>query len=163
MLSDLVLFRHGKAVRPNEARDDFERGLTESGRMDASAQAKRLRDAGFVPDLVIVSTALRAAQTWDEASQHFPDAPVRLTRALYLATPDVYLDAALSSNVTKVMLVAHDPGLHELARWFTKGLKGTSPQIDSLRSQLPTSGVAWFTADPAAKNGFALQQYFEPT
>ncbi len=162
MLTDLVLFRHGKAVRPHEARDDFERGLTPAGVAQAAAQALRLREAGFRPDLVIVSTAFRAAQTWEAASVHFPDTPSRLTRNLYLAAPNVYLDAAETSNMGKVMIIAHDPGLHELARWFTKGLKGTNLEIDQLRAELPTSGVAWFVADSAAKHGFSLKRYFDP-
>lgn len=162
MLTDLVLFRHGKAVRPHEARDDFERGLTPAGVAQAGAQAARLREAGFRPDLVIVSTAFRAAQTWEAASPHFSDVPARLTRNLYLAAPNVYLDAAETSNMGKVMIIAHDPGLHELARWFTKGLKGTSVEVDHLRGELPTSGIAWFVADTAAKHGFSLKHYFEP-
>jgi phosphohistidine phosphatase len=162
MLTDLVLFRHAKAVRPHEARDDFERGLTPLGQTQASAQALLLREAGFRPDLVIVSTAFRAAQTWEAAQSHFQDAPVRLTRALYLASPDVYLEAANLSGMGKVMLIAHDPGLHELARLFTNGKKGTSPEIDQLRGELPTSGIAWFTSDAGAKNGFALKRYFLP-
>jgi phosphohistidine phosphatase len=162
MLTDLVLFRHGKAVRPHEAKDDFERGLTPAGIAQAGDQARRLREAGFRPDLALVSTAFRAAQTWETASPHFIDTPARLTRTLYLAAPNVYLDAAEASNMGKVMIIAHDPGLHELARWFTKGKKGTSPQIDALRSELPTSGIAWFGADSTAKNGFSLKYYFEP-
>lgn len=162
MLTDLVLFRHGKAVRPHEARDDFERGLTLEGAAQASAQGARLKDAGFKPDVVLVSTAFRAAQTWDAASQHFPNVPVRLTRTLYLAAPNVYLDTAEVTNMGKVLVVAHDPGLHELARYFTKGLKGTNSEIDSLRAELPTSGIAWFGANSAAKNGFSLKHYFEP-
>jgi phosphohistidine phosphatase len=162
MLTDLVLFRHGKAVRPHEARDDFERGLMSGGKVQASAQALRLKEAGFQPDIALVSTAFRAAQTWEEANVHFPDCLPRLTRTLYLAAPNVYLEAALTSGRAKVMVVAHDPGLHELARWFTKGQKGASPELDSLRVELPTSGIAWFTADDTARNGFKLKRYFEP-
>jgi phosphohistidine phosphatase len=162
MLTDLVLFRHGKAVRPHEARDDFERGLTPTGVEQAASQGKLLRDAGFRPDLVLVSTAFRAAQTWEAVSPHFPDTPTRLTRNLYLAAPNVYLETAELSGKDKVMIIAHDPGLHELARYFTKGQKGDAPEIDSLRAELPTSGIAWFVADDAAKNGFALKRYFDP-
>jgi phosphohistidine phosphatase len=162
MLTDLVLFRHGKAVRPHEASDDFARGLTPSGQEDARRQTLRLCEAGFRPDLVLVSTALRAAQTWEAASAHFPDAQVRLTRTLYLASPTIYLDTAMVANVGRVMIIAHDPGLHELARWATKGLKGTSPEIDALRADLPTSGVAWFVSDTNAKSGFTLKHYFDP-
>lgn len=162
MLLEIALFRHGKAVRPHEVRDDFERGLTSVGREQARQQALLLHEAGFQPDLVLVSTALRAAQTWEEASAHFPDCPARLTRTLYLASPNVYLETAETSNKNRVLIIAHDPGLHELARYFTKGQKGVSTEIDQLRTELPTSGIAWFGADVAAKNGFTLKRYFNP-
>jgi phosphohistidine phosphatase len=162
MLTDLVLFRHAKAVRPHEARDDFERGLTPSGVAQAKTQAARLAEAGFRPDLAIVSTAFRAAQTWEAADDIFHSVPVRLTRNLYLATPQIYLDSAVSARKAKVMLIAHDPGLHELARLFTKGQKGKSEEIDQLRAELPTSGIAWFVADGSAKSGFSLKRYFVP-
>jgi phosphohistidine phosphatase len=162
MLTDLVLFRHAKAVRPHEARDDFERGLTPTGVAQAAAQAARLVEAGFRPDLAIVSTAFRAAQTWEAIDDVFPNVPFRLTRSLYLATPQIYLDTAAAAGKGKVMLIAHDPGLHELCRLFTKGQKGVSPEIDSLRAELPTSGVAWFVADAGAKHGFSLKRYFLP-
>jgi phosphohistidine phosphatase len=162
MLTDLVLFRHGKAVRPHEARDDFERGLTAQGRIQAASQASLLKEAGFSPDIALVSTAFRAAQTWEEADNCFPDCRVRLTRTLYLASPDVYLETARAANKAKILIIAHDPGLHELARRFTRGLKGTNEQIDQLRRELPTSGIVWFSTDPSARNGFSLKQYFNP-
>lgn len=162
MLTDLVLFRHAKAVRPHEARDDFERGLTPTGVAQASAQARLLSEAGFRPDVAIVSTAFRAAQTWEAASDQFVGVPVRLTRALYLATPDIYLETARATGKDKVLLIAHDPGLHELCRLFTKAQKGSGGEIDALRSELPTSGVAWFVADAGAKHGFALKRFFAP-
>lgn len=162
MLTDLVLFRHGKAVRPHEARDDFERGLTTEGRAQAAAQALKLKQAGFRPDIAFVSTAFRAAQTWEEALPAFGDCYPRLSRNLYLASPEVYLEAAQSSNQSRVMIIAHDPGLHELARWLTRGLKGSSFEIDQLRAELPTSGIAWFVADAQARNGFVLKAYFAP-
>ena len=162
MLTDLVLFRHGKAVRPHEARDDFERGLTPTGIAQASRQAQRLQEAGFQPDLALVSTAFRAAQTWEAASPYFPATIVRSTRLLYLAAPNVYLETAETSNTHKVIVVAHDPGLHELARWFTKDQKGLNATMNQLRAELPTSGIAWFVADNAAKHGYSLKQYFVP-
>jgi phosphohistidine phosphatase len=163
MLTDLILFRHAKAVRPHEARDDFERGLTPEGRVTAQAQGRRLREAGFVPDVALISTAFRAAQTWEAVTPLFPDTHVRLTRTLYLASPTVYLETAEALKMGKVLLIAHDPGLHELARWFTKSQKGASAEVDALRAELPTSGVAWFVADPAARHGYTLKRYLAPT
>jgi phosphohistidine phosphatase len=162
MLTDLILFRHGKAVRPHEARDDFSRGLTPRGRLQAAAQARRLREAGCELDLALVSTALRAAETWDACQPAFPDAQVHLSRHLYLAAPNIYLNAAKTAKAKKVLIIAHDPGLHDLARSLMKGDPGQKAGQASLREHLPTSGVAWFCADKTASSGFKLQQFWAP-
>ena len=162
MLTDLILFRHGKAVRPHEARDDFSRGLTPRGRVQAAAQAQRLKAAGCDLELALVSTALRAAETWDACQKAFPDAQVQMSRQLYLAAANIYLDAAKSAKASRVMIIAHDPGLHELAGSLMKGDTSQDKGQAALREHLPTSGVAWFTADPSASSGFRLKQFWAP-
>jgi len=162
MLTDLILFRHGKAVRQHEARDDFSRCLTPRGRVQAAAQAQRLKEAGCDLQLALVSTALRAAETWDTCRLSFPDAEAQMMRQLYLAAPSIYLNAAKSAKASRVMIIAHDPGLHDLARSLMKG----DPSVDrgqaALREHLPTSGVAWFSVDASASSGFRLKQFWAP-
>ncbi len=162
MLTDLILFRHGKAVRPHEARDDFSRGLTPRGRVQAATQAARLKEAGCDLQLALVSTALRAAETWDACQPSFPDAQVHLLRQLYLAAPSIYLNAAKTAKAARVMIIAHDPGLHDLARSLMKGDTGQDHGQVQLREHLPTSGVAWFCADKTASSGFRLRQFWAP-
>ena len=160
-LQHLILFRHGKAVRPHEAPDDFSRGLTERGEREALAQAHQLVAAGLMPEVALVSTALRASQTWDCAAPAWPDTKVRLSRTLYLAAPDVYLEAAQAANVASCAVVAHDPGLHELACRLIKGGPAT-PEALLLRAGLPTAGLVWFQADPGARSGWRLVRFFAP-
>lgn len=162
MLTDLVLFRHGKAVRPHEARDDFSRGLTARGKQEAAAQARILRQAGFVPDQVLVSTALRAAETWDAIQANFPGVPVRLDRELYLASPTVYLKASRAAKAARVMMIAHDPGLHDLARSLLKGDPHKSAGHAMLKEHLPTSGIAWFVGEDSSSSGFRLRHFWSP-
>jgi phosphohistidine phosphatase len=162
MLTDLVLFRHAKAVRPHEAPDDFLRGLTPRGQVQARAQAESLYAAGCTPDLALVSTAARAMQTWQQASPIFQTTRLVAMPELYLASPDIYLDAAIATNAERVMVIAHDPGLHELARWLMKGAKTNGPGGDLLRRDLPTAGVAWFVAEATARHGFALKTFLSP-
>lgn len=162
MLTDLILFRHGKAVRPHEARDDFSRGLTARGRVQAAAQAQRLQQAGCDLQLALVSTALRAAETWDACRLSFPDVQAHLLRQLYLAAPSIYLNAAKTAKASRVMIIAHDPGLHDLARNLLKGDTGQDYGQAYLREHLPTSGVAWFIADPSTSSGFKLRQFWAP-
>ena len=58
----LILLRHGKAEPDAASGQDFDRALTERGRRDTLIVAKALAEAGFAPDLVLVSTAVRAAR-----------------------------------------------------------------------------------------------------
>ena len=162
MLTDLILFRHGKAVRQHEARDDFSRGLTPRGRVQAAAQAVRLKEAGCDLQLALVSTALRAAETWDACQLAFPETQVQMMRMLYLAAPSIYLNAAKSAKASWVVIIAHDPGLHDLARSLMKGDTGQDSGQAALREHLPTSGVAWFIADPSTSSGFKLRQFWGP-
>lgn len=160
-LQNLVIFRHGKAERPYEASDDFSRNLVELGKKQSLAQASKLKELGFSPDVVIVSSAFRASQTWDMAAQVFADASPIITRELYLASPEFYLHKAISTGAKSVMIIAHDPGLHALCRTFLKG--GARDQMsDLLRLDLPTAGVAWFQKDENAKSMMRLVASLRP-
>jgi phosphohistidine phosphatase len=160
-LQNLILLRHGKAVRPGEAADDFSRGLTPRGQDEARAQARALAALGMVPQVALVSTALRATQTWDEASAELPATTARLSRLLYLASPDVYRHAAEAAGAASVMVVAHDPGLHELACALLAGNPKT-PEAMLLKAGLPTAGLVWFESDPALKSGWRLKRFLSP-
>jgi phosphohistidine phosphatase len=164
MLRDLVLFRHGKAVRPHEAPDDYDRPLTARGVADSARQAGRLQALGCAPDVALVSTALRASQTWDQAARVFPRVAVRASRALYLAAPEVYLEGATAAKAAGVIVVAHDPGLHDLARRLMRGAENEDAGggVRALRADFPTAGIAWFKADPSARSGFALHAFLDP-
>lgn len=160
-IENLVLFRHGKAQRPYDAPDDFLRELIERGKKDAFSQAERLKNLGFMPDLVLVSSALRASQTWDAAANFFPMAKVKITRDLYLASPEQYLKMILESGEKNVMLIAHDPGLHDLSKLFLKGNE-TSPDSQFLKLEMPTSGIAWFCKDDTIKSHMRFIAHLRP-
>ena len=166
-IENLVIFRHGKAQKIYDVDDDFSRGLTERGQRDAENQASRLKEAGFKPDIALVSTAARAAQTWERAHGFFPDSQAKLLDKFYLAAPKIYLNEAIASGKKNVMLIAHDPGLHELCRYFMFGGGTINPgDINNeealLLFELPTAGLAWFTRDDNAKSGMVLKRYFKP-
>lgn len=161
MLENLVLFRHGKAQRPYDAPDDFSRELVQRGRDEAFSQANRLFASGFRPDIACVSTALRASQTWDCAAPVFGDCKTLLTRELYHASADKYLEIAKSALVKNVMIIAHDPGLHELCRYFLRG-SAKDNSNNMLHFGFPTASIAWFTKDSQNRNGFELVQFFAP-
>src|SRR5690242_5167363 len=72
----LVLVRHAKAMP--DAPSDIQRRLAGRGRRDATAAGEWLAQIGIAPDLVVVSPATRAQETWDAISATLP-AKVRST------------------------------------------------------------------------------------
>lgn len=143
----LIIFRHGKAEHGSSSGEDFDRALTERGRDDAAAMARLLAVTGAVPDVALVSSAVRAVQTFEAARPAFPKAALSTRRDLYLSTASHLLRAARAEVADTVMLVAHNPGLHELALGLTK--EGRAGPADRARLQegFPTSAAAVFQFD----------------
>jgi phosphohistidine phosphatase len=160
-LENLVIFRHGKAQRPLEADDDFSRNLVQSGKNDALNQSLRLLELGFSPDVALVSSANRALQTFEIIKETFPHAREIITRELYLASPQIYWKFIIESGQKNVLLIAHDPGLHDLCRHFLRGGEETDDAL-YLAADLPTAGAAFFTRDLKAKNGLRLVKNLRP-
>src|SRR4051812_3788586 len=79
----LIVMRHAKAE--NFAATDHDRTLTDRGRADAEAVGARLRQEGILPDYVVVSSAVRAVQTWEAVAQTagFIDVPVGFEEAVF--------------------------------------------------------------------------------
>jgi phosphohistidine phosphatase len=140
-MRQLVLFRHAKAVPADDAPDDFDRALANRGREDAPRVARALRDAGAAPDVVLVSEARRTRETWDLAAPSFPGAEVRFLRKLYLAPAETLLTEAQRAGAERVMIVAHNPGVHELA---CRLAPRNNKQESRLRAGVPTAGAAIF-------------------
>jgi phosphohistidine phosphatase len=152
----LILLRHAKAESVPASGGDFERALTERGRRDAALIGRVLAEAGYLPDLVLVSPARRAAQTWDEVARAFPDARVKDARSLYLATSEQIADLVdgAGEHVGALMIVGHNPGLHELALSLATAASAT-PAADAVLTQaFPTAAAAVFDVDSGGRLAF---------
>lgn len=112
----LILMRHAEA-EASSATGDRGRALTGQGRRDAAEVGRVLAARGCSPDLAVVSTAVRARQTWDEASHAFGDVELVEADAVYNArAADLRAEVAASADRAGVlMLVGHNPGLHQFA------------------------------------------------
>ena len=123
------------------------RALADSGRADAATMGGLLARLALVPELMLVSAARRTRETGEQIAAHFPKARVEHLRDLYHADPEDIVQALEDHGdaVATVMVVGHNPGLHELAlRLAQQG--GASPiQTNRLRGRFPTSTVAVFS------------------
>ncbi|MEU8436267.1 histidine phosphatase family protein [Streptomyces sp. NPDC029216] len=138
----LLLVRHAKAVPKDLPIDDFDRALSKRGKADAPRTGRWLADSGFEPALVLCSPARRTRQTWQLAAPALKDPPPAVyDDRLYNAAPSM-LVAVLAERGTglgSLVLVGHNPGIHELAA----GLCGSGPAdlLERVRAGFPTSGV----------------------
>lgn len=139
MTKTLTLIRHAKSSWKFTDLSDHDRPLNGRGRRDAPRMGERLLARGFAPDLMLVSTAVRARATAAVIAQACSiEDRVRSKKRLFHADPDDMLhlviraDHAAAGLLRHVAVVAHNPGLTRLLEWWT------GAGIDNL----PTCGVA---------------------
>lgn len=140
----LILLRHGKAVREHEAADDKSRGLTERGRRQAAEAGAALAKAGLAPDRILVSGALRTRQTYAALASVFTATPTFLD-ALYMGRAETVWDEAIRTGGKTVLVIGHNPGLHELAADLAGQSNDHSAPALGLRDRFPTSAYAAFS------------------
>lgn len=125
-MTRLALVRHAKSDWGDPALDDHDRPLNDRGLRDAPAMARRLAEIGFTADAILSSTALRAATTADFFSGAL-GVPVEQQERLYGAAASMLLRAAAERDARAVVVVAHDPGMSDLAAELSGGAIGDMP------------------------------------
>ena len=142
----LILLRHGKTEAVSASGADIDRGLTDRGRRDCDVMARRLADAGLSPTLALVSSARRARETWGLLAPSFPGARLDLDPSLYLASAERIAElaelAAASEPDGRLIVVGHNPGLHELA--WSLAARDHGPVKERLEAGFPTAAAAVF-------------------
>ncbi|RMA41292.1 SixA phosphatase family protein [Rhodophyticola porphyridii] len=111
----LILIRHAKSDWDDPTLDDHDRPLNERGRRDAPRIGAWLRAKGHVPVAAMISTAVRAAETW--ARLGFDTVQASYHHRLYHAPAPVMLGtlATARSDAPVVAMVGHNPGIAECA------------------------------------------------
>jgi phosphohistidine phosphatase len=149
----LMLLRHAKTETDAPSGQDQDRRLDDRGRLDAAAIGGWIGRHPPFPDRVLVSPAVRAHQTWEIAREAMQDATkdlapppkVEFLPELYGADPARLLQTirmASLSDPQRLLLVGHNPGMHELAITLTGS--GDAAAKKALDNNLPTAGLAIF-------------------
>ena len=139
----LLLVRHAKAV---DGSVDADRPLTTRGEHRAAAIGVWLDQAASVPDLVLVSPARRAAQTWELASAPLTSGrPPVIDARIYDNTVESLLEVIRETpdDVRTVAVVGHNPSIGELATVLDDG-QGSAEARNAADAGFPTGGVAVF-------------------
>ena len=95
-MKTLVLLRHAKSAWDSADLPDIDRPLSPRGQKAAPLMGERLKKAGYVPDLVLCSTAKRAQETLDLIAASLPKkAKVQHLKELYMAVPREMLNVVV--------------------------------------------------------------------
>jgi len=148
-MRQLLLLRHAKSSWDEATLSDHARPLNARGRQAAAVMAEQMRELGLVPDIVLVSSARRTLQTL-EALQPLEGSPiVEVMDDLYLAPWQRLMETLRSMPETarSVMLIGHNPGLHELglALMGPTGAAMGGHHSRRLAESYPTGALAEFT------------------
>ncbi len=118
-MKTLVLIRHAKSSWAEPMQADYDRPLNDRGREDAPRMGERLKKLSVVPDLIVSSTAKRAAQTAKRIAEGVGYHPEKIhwVERLYHASPATMetVIASLEDDVQTVFLVSHNNGLTQYA------------------------------------------------
>jgi phosphohistidine phosphatase len=147
-MRQLLLLRHAKSSWDDASMPDRDRPLNARGRRSAAVMRQAMRELGLIPDIVLVSTARRTQETL-EALEPWDDAPlIEPMDGLYLANP-IQLIAALHGvreTVRSVLLIGHNPGLHDLAVSLAgpRTMASGTEAARALAAGFPTGALAEF-------------------
>ncbi|RVT95934.1 histidine phosphatase family protein [Rhodovarius crocodyli] len=145
-MRQLLLLRHAKSSWDDPALPDHARPLNARGRRAAQAMAAEMQRLGLTPDVVLVSSARRTLQTM-EALRPFEGSPmVTVLDGLYLAPWRGMLETLneVPDTVRSVLMIGHNPGLHELALELLPPDHPETQALKRLRDAYPTGGLAEF-------------------
>jgi phosphohistidine phosphatase len=139
----LMLLRHAKSDKAEPGLGDRQRGLNPRGRKDAPKIGAYMTHHGLLPDLVLLSPARRARETWEGVVKAFSRVPtVDHDERIYESGADAILRVIkeTDASVQTLLVVGHNPGLHDTARLLIAA--GDVEARERLNEGLPTAGLA---------------------
>jgi len=147
-MKNLILIRHAKSDWSNIGQKDYDRELNERGLRDAPMMGKRLAQRDLNIDLVIASTAQRAAQTASLIATeiNYPLDKIQWEDKLYHAQPPIIQDTILETDDTyqTIIVVCHNNGITD----FANSLAGV------ITDNMPTCAIMAFNIDANSWHDF---------
>lgn len=148
-MKQLLLLRHAKSSWDDPALADFDRPLAPRGLKAAPRMGRELAKRDWLPNLALVSPALRTRETWRLVSAELPArVPVEFAEGLFEATAgDILAEVQQAMASAGCLLVlGHNPGLEDLARRLA-GPRSDAGTLRKLEEKFPTGALARFVVD----------------
>ena len=121
-MKTLYLLRHAKSSWDDAKLADFDRPLNERGRTAAAFMGALMRSRGYVPDVILSSTAVRALQTTAIVSDAAKfEGKSLLEPQIYEASTGrlIQIVSEIADQYRSALLIGHNPGFESLAAWLT--------------------------------------------
>ena len=146
----LLLLRHAKSDWSGSL-GDHDRPLAARGRKAAPRMGSVMRKKGYVPALVLCSTAERTKETLELLLPALrADPKIQYDRALYLAEWPVLLAILQGAAAdTPLLMIGHNPGLEQLASALAVQPQDAAERarLQKLARKFPTGALAVFDID----------------
>lgn len=124
-MRELILLRHAHAEAAAAGQDDVDRPLSRQGQAEAEAAGQWLKANAYLPDRVVCSSARRARETLEQVLSVIGYIEQRQEPRIYEATPgDLMAVADEHKELSRVLLVGHNPGFEQLAALLSSGQSG---------------------------------------
>ncbi|RUU50438.1 histidine phosphatase family protein [Mesorhizobium sp. M2C.T.Ca.TU.002.02.1.1] len=144
-LRQLLILRHAKSSWDDPALADFDRPLAPRGLKTAPLMGRELARRGWLPDLALVSPALRTRDTWRLIAQELPKhVQAEFAEELYEAAPAAVLARVRQVRATSVLVIGHNPGLQHFALRLA-GAGSDEGVFKKIEAKFPTAALARFT------------------
>jgi phosphohistidine phosphatase len=146
-MKQLLLLRHAKSSWDDPDHADFDRPLSARGLKAASLVGRELARRDWLPDLALVSPALRTRDTWRLVSAELTArVPAEFAETLYDATAADVLAQLRQASASTLLVLGHNPGLEELAKRLADA-RSDARALERLRDKFPTAALARFVVD----------------
>ena len=139
-MKTILIMRHAKSDWHSASRSDHDRPLNKRGRSASAIMGRFLSERRQVPQVVLVSSAVRARSTVDLAvAAGGWTCPIVVVPELYGASPDdiLTLVRGQDDSIDSLMLAGHEPTSSSLAQALVRAESFSFPTAAVARIDFP--------------------------
>lgn len=145
MIKKLYLLRHSESGHPKGV-DDHNRPINANGKQECKIMNSYVLQSSVRPEVILCSDAVRTQET-ARAVFSGVETVINYNKKLYQATPGEILKeiAKVAESVNSVAIVAHNPGIGQLAKLLAGS--GNMQLVKEFSTEYPTCSLTEFSFD----------------
>ena len=154
MAKTLYILRHAKTEVGTAGQEDHARRLVRRGVEAAQIMGAYMFNQHILPNKIMCSDATRTRETWAQIeSVYIAPMNVEFSHKLYLSSAHEMAGMLekLPEQVASVLMVAHNPGVHQLCLKLAK--EGDEDVLDVMFLKFPTCALAIIELDNTPWSG----------